>query len=721
MHGVPHLRNNMTFSYPLAILSLCISPFLLAGTVRADINSAASAGDKPIVLLSPQWRIEISSHTGCIQRISDAGANAMNWVHADRPWGVMRYQMNNEVLVFNHPDSIQSSTPGACDSIYTSPALELKVHRAFTEQGGFEESYTLRNSGAGVLSLPAAAVCITVPFNDSYKDGAPKCLTNNCNAHLWAGGCSSWANAIRMDGDGTQLGLVLTKGSLVSYSILDGASSNDRGNLAYNLPAIDLKPGELYSIAWTLFWHQDWNDFWQTAETQPSFVRLSADHYSVVKRSLVSIRCESGAPLTDAVLRANGSVVPTVADDRGLTATFKPPQAGEYVLDLDRHGNHSWMTINAIEDPLSLCEARVRFIVEKQQKNAPGNPLDGAYLPYDNEDEKQFSNQGRSNNHNEARERVGMGVLVALYLPLCKDDALRQKLMDSLNRYEQFIEREIQDPSGAVYDRATYRGYRIYNYPWVAHLHLAAYWATHDPKYLSLFVKTNHAFYALKEGTVLNYMIGHQIYDGLRTLSSDGTRSDYKEVFQEFKNDADVIDRFGTSYPRSEVNYEQSIVAPGVQIELEMHLLTKNPDYLDGAKKQMKCLEAFNGRQPDYHVYDIGIRHWDDYWFGKLSLYGDTFPHYWTTISAVAFDEYADATGDESYRARARDIFLSNMCLFTPDGRGSCAYVYPAMLKGAIGSRFDPWANDQDWVWVNWLTIMNRHKGEPTSIWNTNQ
>jgi hypothetical protein len=702
----------MILSQRLIIFSIFIALSVLPLTVGAD-----AANDRRVALLSSRWQIEISRRTGCVEKISDAQDHEMNWVHAARPWGVVRFRDSSHVLVFDHPDAVESTMPGVCDSRYSSASLELKVHRVITEQGSFQESYTLRNTGDSVLSLPAAAGCITVPFNDSYEDGAPKCLTNNCNAHLWAGGCSSWANAIRMDGGGRQLGLVLTRGSVVSYSILDGADSNDRGNLAFDLPAIDLKRGESYTITWILFWHEDWTDFWSNATAQASFVRLSTERYSVVKGSAVGINVESASSLAGAVLRANGAILRTTAGDCGLKATLKTTQAGEYVIDLENNGEHSWMKLNVVEDPMALCESRVKLIVDKQQKNSPGDPLDGAYLPYDNQRETQFCDQGVANNHNEARERLAMGVLVALYVPLCKDADLRHRLTHSLIRYEDFIEREIQDPSGAVYDKAKYQGYRIYNYPWVAHLHLATYWATHDPRYLALYVKTNRALYTLNEGTVLNYMIGHQIYDGLRTLTRDATPAAYEEVSHEYNGNANIIEKFGTNYPRSEVNYEQSIVAPSVQIELETYLITKQQAYLNSARKQMKCLEAFNGQQPDYHLHDIAIRHWDDYWFGKLGLYGDTFPHYWTTLSAVAFDEYADATGDESYRARARDIFLSNMCLFTPEGRGSCAYVYPASLGETSGARFDPWANDQDWVWVNWLTIVNRHRADSKSIW----
>jgi len=131
--------------------------------------------------------------------------------------------------------------------------------------------------------------------------------------------------------------------------------------------------------------------------------------------------------------------------------------------------------------------------------------------------------------------------------------------------------------------------------------------------------------------------------------------------------------------------------------------LTEEPAYLHAARVQLPCLEAFNGRQPDHRLHDIAIRHWDDYWFGRRRVYGDTQPHYWSTITALAFDLYAEATRDQSYARRARGILLGNLSSFGADGRASCAYLNPLTVNGRPGKFLDPWANDQDWALVNWL------------------
>lgn len=35
--------------------------------------------------------------------------------------------------------------------------------------------------------------------------------------------------------------------------------------------------------------------------------------------------------------------------------------------------------------------------------------------------------------------------------------------------------------------------------------------------------------------------------------------------------------------------------------------------------------------------------------------------------------------------------------MFKPDGRATCAYVYPVTVNGAPAKGADPYANDQDW------------------------
>jgi len=73
--------------------------------------------------------------------------------------------------------------------------------------------------------------------------------------------------ALRMGGEAPHLGLVLTEGSLCGYSvernqIEERCGSNDRGDfILHPSPVNMLAPGESFSVAWTLFWHDGVEDF----------------------------------------------------------------------------------------------------------------------------------------------------------------------------------------------------------------------------------------------------------------------------------------------------------------------------------------------------------------------------------------------------------------------------------------------------------------------------
>ena len=96
--------------------------------------------------------------------------------------------------------------------------------------------------------------------------------------------------------------------------------------------------------------------------------------------------------------------------------------------------------------------------------------------------------------------------------------------------------------------------------------------------------------------------------------------------------------------------------------------------------------------------FENAIRHWDGYWFGKYECYGDTFPHYWSTLSGDVFASYAQITGDKSYEHKAKASLRGCLNLFFIDGMASCAMVYPDTVNGKKAHYYDPWANDQDWA-----------------------
>lgn len=673
------------------------------------LNYSVNAQEKNYILSNSQWKVNMSAISGGVTRISNKmDSTGMNWIHPKYEWGILSVNRSNDTLIFNQPVTIKHNSKSEIDINYKIGNLELKVKRVLTSDNVVNEMYVITNAGSKSISFPIGSIDLSVPFHDSYEGGAEVALKTNCNAHIWANGASAYIKGIKMSGEGPNLGLTLTTGSLEGYSLEGATFSNDRGKISINPESITLKGGQSYTLSWKLFWHNGWETFWKQALKNSNFTKLQANKYTFVSDETIIITGKSSSSLNDATLWQNGKLLPSKIKGNTFTVKIKAKDIGQQVFELEHSGRKERLFVNVIKDPFELIKARVNFIIDKQQHNQPGSAIDGAYLIYDNETQKQFWSE--RNDYNEARERVGMGVLLALYLPYCQDDALRVKIINSLNRFESFIAREIQDNTGVVYNASGYKNnHRIYNSPWVGHFHLAMYQATKDMRYLQLFTNTVKAYYRLNNGRNYSaYPIGLQILDGLKALNAAGLKKEYKEVYDAFYQHASRIAEIGSNYPKSEVAYEQSIVAPGAQICLEMYLASKESKFLKSAKQQIVFLEAFNGQQPDYRLNDLAIRHWDDYWFGKYHAYGDTSPHYWQTLTSIVFNEFAQTGADKSYRERAKNIIMNNLCQFSPDGSASCAYLYPLKSMGVSGQRFDPWANDQDWALVNLLTIIDR-------------
>jgi hypothetical protein len=213
----------------------------------------------------------------------------------------------------------------------------------------------------------------------------------------------------------------------------------------------------------------------------------------------------------------------------------------------------------------------------------------------------------------------------------------------------------------------------------------------------AMYRQFGYNFYAIDIPIELSQKLLHE---NSMTVQADTLLADFKTM-------GDTFVQNSTNYPSHEVNYEQSIVAPSIITLLQLYRVTGEKRYLESAELQLTLLEAFEGQQPSYHLNDIAIRHWDGYWFGKRESWGDTFPHYWSTLDAVAFHLYAQITRKKEYEERAKNNLRNNLCLFTEDGRGSCAYIYPYKVNGQRAQFYDPYANDQDWALYFYLQILN--------------
>jgi hypothetical protein len=463
----------------------------------------------------------------------------------------------------------------------------------------------------------------------------------------------------------------------------------------------ELPAGGSVEISWALFSHAGWDDFFAKArELNPAFVRLQADQYAAPAKMPIRIEAEGPGLLDGEKLKIDGQPVPTRAVDNQLTLTAVFETPGEHCVELF-HGDRRevlWLLVTDNAD--RVLRRRAEFLLEKKQVIDPGSPYDGAFPIFDLETGERFIDE-KFNDHNPARERVGSGVLIGLLALREAPGEWRSRLEKSFERYYAFVNREIQDEQGVVHNTIRYSGEeRLYNWPWVLQAHLCAWELTGNRQCLQRFMLALRCYYA--KGGDHFYAIGIPIEWGLKSLGQAGLKADRAEALAYFRRQADRIIATDVDIPAHEVKYEQSIMGPALQIVAETAVVTGEEKYKTAVERFLRLLEAFHGRQPHYRLHDIGIRHWDGYWFGKRKRYGDTMPHHWSTISAEAFRLCA-RLGYAGYAGRARQILTANFSNFGPQGEGYCAYLFPRTINGLPGRYHDPYDNDQDWALIHWL------------------
>lgn len=621
----------------------------------------------------------------------------MNWVEGENTWGKIQ---GNETSPLN----IQVSN-NECTAEYKIGKLYVTVRRGFDHNGMFFERYSFKNITEIPQTFGEGDIGVFTTFNDNYQD-ALTCNTKRCHTHIWCGENVSYIYAIRMGGYAPHLGLVLIKGSLSGYSVQRNLNSDDRGDFILHPSTFTLNPQKSYELSWVMFWHDGSKDFFEKAQKIPGFIKISAKEYSVFKGEIVSISAEAESDLSDLQINENAVRKELVNMNKRTSFEFMPDIPGEYKIVLTKNLSRTFVRVNVLLPLKDIIEARCRFITKNQQyMDDTESPLFGSYLIYDNESHEKYYSQ--KFDHNAGRERVGMGVLIAMFLQNEGNNSYMD-IMKSLELYDEFIKRELYDEeTGIVYNdvnRNNIDGRRLYNYPWVAVFQLEMFKLKRDARYLKNMVRTIKAYY--RNGGHKFYCVGMPMFESISVLKEQGMLEESDELLALYCMHVDEIVKIGTNYPPHEVSYEQTIVAPAACYTTEAYLLTGQKKYLEAANEHIKLLSLYNGEQPDFHLNNIAISHWDGFWFGKRMTYGDTFPHYWSTLTAVAYKNYYKATGNTKYNLKANSILRNNLCLFDGNGFGSCAYLYALSNNGSKGRFFDPWANDQDWALVYAMKFM---------------
>lgn len=600
----------------------------------------------------------------------------MNWVEGMNRWGTVK---GAETV------SIKNTDGGICAE-YRTKHLKVTVKRVL-DGDIYRETYTFENPGTADVFFNRGAVGVYTTFNDNY-DLANVCLTQKCHTHIWCGRNSSYINARKMGMCDYSLALVLTKGSLDTYSVEKELSSNDRGDFILHPMPFHLRPNEKMTLEWEMFWVAD-GEFDEAIRKYENVLPISADLYTVYRdeRIRFSVADENAKIFLD------GKQILSGHRDGATNVKMKPYRLGDHTFIIKYGNNLETIAQFFVQIPFrELARKRAEFIVHNQQFSSPGDSLDGAYMVYDNQDkcliyDEQFAD------YNACRERLGMGIFIAKYLQYDRDE----EIFDSLMRYYAFVAREFFDEdSGTVYNAVGKDPHykRLYNAPWMSVFMMEMFNLTGEKVYLERMYKLLCVYYGI--GGEKFYPNGLSMFESVEALKKAEMFSEAESLTQMYKNHADNIINIGWAYPGHEVSYEQTIVTPAVTLLAQVYMLTGEEKYKIGCKKQLLILERFNGRQPSHLLNDLAIRHWDGYWFGKRQLYGDTFPHSASVHSSDAFLHYYWISGEEYWKRRAVCGARNNLSVFHPDGSASCTRLHPLTVNGIRGEYYDEFANEQD-------------------------
>ncbi len=650
------------------------------------------------------FKLDIDRTTGCIQSLLlSQDENQMNWCRTNL-WGMPRLRVlpdENQKKIYLHPSLTEcTKTENTCHCVYNADGIQINVDRFFTENGALCERYTIQNQRAADLFLEHADVGITLPFNDVYTS-ARDCLSHRCNTHLWCGGSCSYIQALKMGVSKHNLGLVLTHGSIESYSLL-GTKTNHRGIFVWNLPHIELLPEESYVLQWQVFpFSSPKEDFIQKALASESFIEIESSKYTLFTDEEIRFTIRK---ISAAEIFLDGARIPYTLHKDGLHIQFAPVRTGKHRFQIF-YGTRCTYAEFFVSPPLNtLIEARLNYIVKHQQYHRQGSPLDGAFLIYDTQAEYPVFN-AEIRDHNACRERMGMALLLCRYLQTHKNAAWRA----ALDKFVLFVLREVFDAdTGEVFnnigkDRSLIR---LYNAPWMATFFTEMYFLTKKVLYLHYVSKILAHYYSSGYKFYPNGLSMQRTYAAFK----DARHPDADKVLEHFKAHAKQMMLYGTDYPPHEVNYEQTIVTSPATYLSELAAVTGEEIYKKEAFCHIQILRRFNGRQPSFHLNEIPIRYWDDFWFGKSRQFGDTFPHYWSCLSARAFAAFACCSGNTDFWNLADASLRGCLCLFREDGSAACAYVYPHRIDENSGAFYDAWANDQDFALYFYLDTLEKQE-----------
>lgn len=630
--------------------------------------------------------VGISGDPAGMNWIQGEGCTNMPWVTSEYRWGTGTLKVDGQALTWNRP----ISNADGCSVYRPVDGLEIRVRRQ-RKGDGLEETYEWRNVSAKPIGL--SEIDIHTPFRDDYLPRR-EMWTRRCFAHVWAGGSSAWVCAMRMGGKAPHLGLAVTAGAVDAYEIkLRGqqtGSSDYRGVIALSPPDVTLAPGSSASVSWRLFPFADKTDFFRRVR-ELGGVSVTASDWTVTRDEPVDITFEwKGGKVTKRVAYVREGLV---------RVPF------EYAKDKRTHAE-----LNAIADPFEHVLRRARFLVAHQQVNEPDSPYYGAFTQYDMETGRQrrWWEVGGGPDMEPGAERLGIGVSLAVLAQL----GYKDEFLPPLRRYADFI-LKLCRPDNYVYASLSPKSRkRDFNSPWAVEFFLEMYKLTDERRYLTKAYELMLAN-VLRKGTLIE--VESPDSELVKVLRSAGLTDEADRMVNALVGHKDLFLRNARTSERvEEVGFAPEYASSRILQFLAAYDFVGDSRYLQDAVDFVPVFEANLGPQPSAWCHDIGLHHWDGFWFGKRRCWGDTMPNHWNGTGADAIAELARhgvAPGMDGRRAWS--IGRQVLTLIRPDGGAGCAFVYPDRVNGRPAKFLDPLANDQDWVMLYYLRNSHGRASSP--------
>lgn len=629
----------------------------------------------------------------------------MNWIREESDWGRVDGFETLGVRVVEGTAIV--SARNAADQ------LELTVEKSVAN-GRYTELYQVVNTGDVEFFLTREKFGIHCPYNCSYR-GRPNVLSDSCVTHVWCGLEGAWLYSAKPDGRGPYLVGMVTEGASANYSI-DYDASVARGNASHYRGAIVLHPaecviapGETLTLRFVYAFDEARPDT-QLIDWNPNSIWVGADRYTLRVGETMRGSLKTVFDWESASIETGGKAVSFQKEGNRAHWESTFSTVGEREFLIRAGGRVTRMRVNVIDDTAEILRRRAKFIVEKQQYRKSTSRLDGAYLIYDRATQRQyFSSSFRDSN--AARERLAMGVVVALALQREYDESFAA----SLHLHRAYLERELFDvETMTVFDGVGRddRWPRAYNYPWMADFYLEYYHAFNDRVCLEYAAGIMLRYFRMIEYCAQESPCMENLRI-IEALQKEGLTTLASQLATAVIRHSDQLLIMGNAIFSEEVSYTQAQFYNKIISLCHAHHLTKERKYLTQALNFLGNSEAFRGEQPDFHTHLQGVRYWDLYWFGKMKSYGDTMPQWLGALCGEMYFQLGTESGNPELFRVGEAILRGALCVYDRNGFGSAGYLMPyrvtihypenAVQCGAIpagtvyGERYDDWANDQDW------------------------